>query len=578
MRTSKRLTGLIALAASSLLVVAACSSKSGNKQQGPQYSPGYAECQTKPDDCNSGPRKAGGQLVLAIGKKLPNFNVNADDGNLVESVETMNLIMPSAFIFLPSGKAAWNQDLFTEEPKVTSDSPQTVVYKIKPTAKWDDGTAISADDFIYAWKTLNGHDKNLNPAGTTGYEDITDVTGSDNGATVTVKFKDPYPDWQGLFSQLYPSKVAKQAGDITTDAGLEAAWKAFYKQPTWTGGPYKISAYNKDTQIEFVPNPNWYGSEKATLDKIIVRFITDATQQMPALKNKEIQGFNVQPNTDLYQQLQQLSNQGVNFEITAGYSWEHIDINTKNKQLGDLALRTAIFDAVSRQDIIDKTVKPYFPTAKPLGSHNFVTSAQGYEDTLSKVAPDQGNGKVDAATKVLTDAGYTISNGQLKDKTGANVGPFTFVHTNTVARAATSEVVQSELKKIGITVTDKITDDLSGSLGNEDFDIILFGWASSPLLAANQDLWKTKGGNNFTQWGDAQSDQLLSQMATTLDHSKMVDLLHQQDEILTKAAVVLPLYDKPNLQVITSDFVNIRDNNAGSYFSYNCQQWGQKAS
>ena len=65
-------------------------------------------------------------------------------------------------------------------------------------------------------------------------------------------------------------------------------------------------------------------------------------------------------------------------------------------------------------------------------------------------------------------------------------------------------------------------------------------------------------------------------MSKSLDLKKQIDLLNQQDEILTKAAVVLPLYDKPNLQVVTNDYVNIRDNNAGSYFTYNNQLWGQK--
>jgi peptide/nickel transport system substrate-binding protein len=576
MRSSKRLTSLVAVAASGLLVVAACSSKSSTSNGKQQYSPGYSQCQTKPDDCNSGERKDGGQIVVALGKVLPNFNVNADDGNLVETVETLNLIMPSTYNFLPSGKAQWNSDMLAEEPKVTSDSPQTVVYKLKPSAKWDDGTAISADDFTYAWQTLNGHDKNISPASTTGYELINSVTGSDNGKTVTVVFKDTYPDWKGLFSQLYPAHIAAKAGDIKTDAGLEAAWKAFYAQPTWSGGPFKVSAYDKQTQIEFVPNPNWYGADKPTLQKVVFKFITDPSQQIPALKNKEIQGFNVQPNQDIYDQLQQMTSQGVQYEITAGYSWEHVDLNTKNKWLADQALRTAIFDVISRQAIIDKTVKGYFPSAKPLGSHNFVTSAQGYQDVLAKVAPDQGNGKVDAATKVLTDAGYKIDNGQLKDKTGAPVGPLVLRHTATKARAATAEVLQSQLKQIGITLQDKVTDDLSGTLQKEDFDLILFGWASTPLLSGNQDLWKTGGGNNFTQWGDPSSDQLLAQMTKSLDLKKQIDLLNQQDEILTKAAVVLPLYDKPNLQVVTNDYVNIRDNNAGSYFTYNNQLWGRK--
>ncbi|WP_406165756.1 hypothetical protein [Streptomyces sp. NBC_00996] len=38
----------------------------------------------------------------------------------------------------------------------TSTSPQTLVYKINPKASWNDGTAITADDFVYHWRTDNG--------------------------------------------------------------------------------------------------------------------------------------------------------------------------------------------------------------------------------------------------------------------------------------------------------------------------------------------------------------------------------------------------------------------------------------
>jgi peptide/nickel transport system substrate-binding protein len=204
---------------------------------------------------------------------------------------------------------------------------------------------------------------------------------------------------------------------------------------------------------------------------------------------------------------------------------------------------------------------------------------QGYVDIIQKVAPDQGSGKIDVAKKVLTDAGYTFAaDGKLKDKTGAAVPPLGFTYTKGKAqRAATGEVVQAQLKKIGIDVVIKTTDDLSGTLAAEDFDMIIFGWAFSPLKSTNQDLWKTGGGNNFTQWGDPKSDELLVQMATELDSKKVIDLLNQQDEILTKAAVVLSLFQKPNMQVTTKDYVNVRDNNSGSYFTYNTQEWGVKA-
>ena len=62
-------------------------------------------------------------------------------------------------------------------------------------------------------------------------------------------------------------------------------------------------------------------------------------------------------------------------------------------------------------------------------------------------------------------------------------------------------------------------------------------------------------------------------MAHELDPQRLTDELNQQDAILTRAAVVLPLYQRPDLLAVAGDYVNVRDNIAG-YLSYNAQQWG----
>ena len=149
-----------------------------------------------------------------------------------------------------------------------------------------------------------------------------------------------------------------------------------------------------------------------------------------------------------------------------------------------------------------------------------------------------------------------------------------FVHTDTAVRDQSAQLIAQYLSQIGIKVTDKVSADLGASLSNFDFDIIQFGFAGSPLLSADHDLWYKGAGNNFTHWSDPQSDQLLNQMAVELDPAKQAALLNQQDTILTKAFVDLPLYRKPNLMVSTNQYINIRDNQAGSFFTYNTQQWG----
>jgi peptide/nickel transport system substrate-binding protein len=579
---SKRLGSLVALAAVSVLLVAACTKKgseSGDKGPTKQFSPGFAECETKPDDCNSGQTKKGGTIVVALGKVIPNLNIWASDGNLVESVEVMNGVTMSPFIFLPSGKIV-PTDLVAEEPKVTSTSPQTVVYKINPKAVWEDNSPVTADDFDVTWRMLNGHDEKINIADSTGYKSIESVKGSDNGKTVTVTFKsgESYPDYKGLFS-LIPAHIIAKSGDIKTDAALEAGFKALYTDTSWTVGPYKISNWTKEKQVELVPNPKWYGKTQPVLDKIVFQFVVDSAQLIPALQNKEIGAFVIQPNRDIVTKLQGMTQSGVGFEMTAGYSYEHFDLNAGNKFLADVALRQAIFTAINTQELMDKTIKTFFSSVKPMGSHMLYPVQQGYVDNRAKVAPDQGSGDADKAKKILTDAGYKLDGGKLTTPKGEAVPSLRFRFTKgNVARAQLAEIFQSQMKKINIDIKIDPTDDLSGTLDAKDYDVIVFGWAGSALLTGNRGIFHSKGENNKTNFGDPKADDLLDQAIKELDEKKAIDLYNQADEILYKDAITLPLWPKPNLLAANSDYRNIRDNNAGSYHSYNTQEWGIKAS
>jgi len=111
-----------------------------------------------------------------------------------------------------------------------------------------------------------------------------------------------------------------------------------------------------------------------------------------------------------------------------------------------------------------------------------------------------------------------------------------------------------------------------------DFDIIQFGFSNSPLLTGDHDLWYKGAGNNFTNWSDPQSDQLLNQMSQTLDPQKQGRSAqpagrHYGEGLRHPCAV-----PEAEPAVATNQYINIRDNNAGSYFTYNTQEWGLNAS
>jgi peptide/nickel transport system substrate-binding protein len=565
MRTSKGLFGLVAVGVASLLVVSACGGggkSTGNKSS----SAGFADCATKPNTCNSGTTKQGGTFTYTIEKTISGWNLNNADSNTFEFAEVLDGVLPGVFNTNPDFSPFLNADLMVSAEQ-TSSSPQTIVYKIQPSAVWNDGTPVTADDFIYQWQTMDGiHCTDCSSANPSGYDQIDTIEPSDNGKTVTVKFKKAYTDWKSLFGGMYPAHVAKQHGD------LAASFKWFDENtPNYSAGPYQISGYDKDTSITLTPNQKWYGKVKPSLDKLVFRIITDQSQEVPALQNNEVQAIYPQPNKDLVDQVKQIS--GVQAHLGAGLTWEHLDLNLKNPLLDDAKLRQAMFVAVNRKEIIDKTIGQFMPGAQPLNSHNFVPGEKGYKDVVTSTG--QGVGDVAKAKQMLTEAGYKDVGTALKNPSGAAINFRCSFTQGNVLRQQSCELLQNELGQLGIKITPTPIAELGKTLTSGDYDMIIFAWIGTPYpFSGAQQLWGSKSDSNYGHWTNAQSDTLLADASGQLDPQKAIDDLNQADSIMSADAYVLPLFQKPTYLAVYSNMVNIRDNATSVGPPYNVQEWG----
>ncbi|MER6979539.1 ABC transporter family substrate-binding protein [Streptomyces carpinensis] len=599
------LTRGLTLAAGLTLVLAACSSGggSGGSGNGKGDSAGLASCGTqgKANTCNSGATKAGGTFTYTLEKNIQQWNVQDANGNTFENGEALGVVLPEVFVPKPDFSVTLNTDLVTSVTQ-TSTSPQTLVYKIDPKASWNDGTPITADDFVYYWRTNDGKDcppppasdasqtKGCLPQSTAGYDRIKSVTGSDGGKTVTVVMAKPFSDWKQLFGAgypLYPAHVAEKlsgakAGDAAhmTAAQMTQAWQYFQKTPPSkyaTAGPYKMQDWTDNDHATFVPDPKWWGKTKPSLDRLIFKVITDATQEPTALRNNEVQGIYPQPEVDLVNQIKSIPK--VTYTIGNGLNWEHFDLNLHNPVIGKYKpLRQAMFTAINIKDIVSKTVGQFDPKVKQLGSHNYVPGQAGYQDLVAGTG--QGSGDLAKAKKYLTDAKFTGVGTALKTPDGKAVGPFNCRYTTgNQIRQSECQILQSNLASLGIKVTIKPIGaaDLGTVLVGHQYDIIVFAWVASPFPSANaQQNWVTGGGGNYGGYSNKTVDQLVTQAVGETDQSKAASLLNQADKIMVDDAYVLPLYQKPTFLAVQTRFVNMRDNATNVGPPYNTAEWGLK--
>jgi glutathione transport system substrate-binding protein len=528
--------------------------------------------------------KQGGTMTYALEKTIDNWNILTSAGNTFETAEVEDAIYPSAFIAQPDLSPQMNSDLLTSA-KLTSSNPETVVYEINPKAVWSDGTPINADDFKYVWQGSANCDK-CDVASSTGYTDIKSITGSGkNNQTVTVVFSQPFSDWKYMFGPLLPAHAATP--QATDPASLEASWDHGFADnpPSVSGGPYMISDYKKGESVTLKPNPKWYGAKGPYLDTLIFRSITDATQEPPALQNKEIDAMYPQPEVDLIKTLDGM--QGVVYQEDLGLVYEHFDFNLQNKALTK-EVRQALFTAVDRNQILQATVLQVDQDVKPLNNRMFVPGQNGYQDNVTKYG--LGSGDVTKATKILTDAGYKIDNGKLMQPDGSAFPALTMQYTQgNQVRQTECQLFADAAKKLGVTVNVQPTDSLGKTLTNADaqhhFDVVVFAWVATPFPASgNAPLYESdtaQGGDwggNYGHWSNADADAALKDSLANTDPAQVVKDLNKADDLASQDAYTLPLYQKPTILAYNNKWGNIRDNATSIGPPYNVQEWGLKAS
>ncbi len=574
-----RSKSLVAMAIVVLLGAGACDGGSDAGGTSAKPKSGYGDCDKNPNTCNGGKTKPGGDYTFALDKSFSTWNIYADDS----AAPALAGLLPKVFYARPDGAIKLNTDLMVSA-EVTNQSPETLVYKIKPEALWNDGTPISANDFLLAWKLSSGNPANCTkckPASTTGYSMIKSVVASDNAKTVTVTFQDGkvYPDWKGLFSTdgLYPAHLAtKQGFDLAKPDGVNAANDWFAATvPSWSGGPFIVDAFNKGQSVVEKKNDKWYGDTVSGLDKLTFTFMTDPAALAPALRAKEITGVNPEATADLVRQLGQIP--GVISRLGHGYTWQHLDTNIANRYLADPVLRRAIFTAVDVKNIIAQTYGEFDKTARPLGSHNYFPGDARYKDVVSDTG--QGSGDTDKAKKLLTEAGYKTVGGKLSTKPGEAVPQLRLRVAKGDQFAATAAVlVKSSVKDLGLDLVVQETDALGPTLSTGDFDLVIFSSDGSPLAqgaAAQQ--WASANPRNFGKYSNAQVDKLITAAVSDFSDKAGEDSLNKADELMTKDAYVLPLVQKPTLIATYDTWANIRENDTPWGPTYNVQDWAQKA-
>lgn len=453
--------------------------------------------------------------------------------------------------------------LVEAEPEITED-PFTLTYHIREEAQWNDGTPVSADDFIFTWETYM--DENNQMASTAGYDKIEDAEAIDE-KTVKFTFSEAYAGWRDLFYPIFPKHAIE--GENFNKI-WNKCWCDGAGEPV-SNGPFLFESYKKGAELTLVKNDNFWG-EPAHLDEIVYRFLPETNTEIQALRGGEVDMIYPQPQLEL---VPLTTEPDLTVESSAGTTWEHIDIQVgKNGHpaLQNDYVRQALAYAIDREALTSQLFKDLSPDLTPLNNTIYMTNAPQYAPNWEQYTAD-----VDKATALLEDNGCTKGGDGVYECDGERL-EFEFTSTaGNALRELAFEVIQEQVKAAGIALKSGFGD-AAVVFGNKvlvagNYDLFMFAWVGNPDPAGSVEIWKCEGSQNFTGYCNEEVTQLLESSNTLLDDAERAAALNEADALMAADIPTIPLYQKPTIMAYNNKVHGMVDNPTQMGFTWNSEEW-----
>jgi peptide/nickel transport system substrate-binding protein len=472
-----------------------------------------------------------------------NWNVLSAGGASSALDQVAAQLWPSAFVVGPNYVPVLNTALLTSA-SVVSASPQTVVYRINPSATWSDGVRITGQDFIYNWLAQSGRPggadvggRPYTPAITAGYSQIRSVDVSPLAPDmVTVRFSTPDPDWKSVFSYLMPAHVAQRIG---FDSGFSDPVADLV-----SGGPYLVQSYRPGGQLRLVRNPEFWGPP-ATALALDFDFVPYPPQMVAAVNSGQVDCAAVPATPATLLPL--MGNKALSVKVTGGGTYLDLDFREGTGALALAGRRQAIVGAIDRQALTTDVVGFVLPGAAPVANRFFLSGEPGY----TAGGPNSSHA-----------AASTYSGPPLRLVAGAD--PYS---------AAAARFIVAELHAAGIEVSLDIVASVSAVTASRDWDIALEPRTLEPFPGPATDAYAA-GSPTDVDGVDSTGLTALVARAESTTGSSRAAVIAELDRLAWQDDVDLPLFALPIDVACQSSVVNVVPNPALPGPAYNAQLWG----
>ncbi|MEO6883573.1 MAG: ABC transporter substrate-binding protein [Bacteroidia bacterium] len=476
--------------------------------------------------------------------------------------------------------------------KKTADGKLLITYRIRPEAKWDNGTQITAKDVEFTLKAIKNPRVSDQP-NKSYYEFISDfkfypedplkftlvcdhvyILAEPSSGDYSILPRYMY-DPKGLLDKYTVKQMTSDAASISNDPNIVDFATDFnsekrMRDPNFISGSgaYKLAQWATGQRVVLERKKNWWGDKLKDLNcyfqaypsQLTYQTINDMTSAIVALKagNLDVM-YSIKPKDfkDLPQSSKIVDNFNTYTPTMLAYSY--IGINVTRPKFADVETRQALAHLCDIpkmiKDVMYGLASPVIGPVHPSDSLDYNHDIQPYDYNIAE------------AKALLSKAGWKDSDGDgTLDKTinGEKV-PLEInflVNAGNDSRKQVALMFQEEARKVGIKVN-VISQDWSVFLDNtkkHNFDMFCGAWIASPVPNDFKQIFSTEstrnGGSNYTNFGNAKSDALIDSIRVELDPVKRAVMYKEFQVILHDQVSYIFLWSPTERMAIQKRFTN----------------------
>ena len=417
-------------------------------------------------------------------------------------------------------------------------------------AKWSNGTPVTANDFVFAWRRLvdpNTASEYAFMGGIAGLKNADDISAgkvspdqlgvtAKDDKTLVIELDTPVPFFESLmaFPSFFPvnEEFYNKCGDkfaTTVDTIL-------------CNGAFKVTSYEPAaTTINLEKNPDYWDADKVQLSGIQYQVIKDSQQAMLAYQNGDLDVATLSG-----EQVEQFQADPEFQSIMAGYLW-YISPNLKTPGLENENLRKALALSYDKDAIVNNILKD--------GS----IKADFAVPTLLATGPDGKDFRDGTDTYLSTDKAKALEYyDKAKEELGKDSFSYTMIVEDTESAQNVAQFIKAEIQKTlpGVTINIETMPKKNRveRMQEGTFELGLTRWGpdyADPMTYL--DMWTTDSPNNYGFWSNAEFDQIIQSAKKgelALDVNARWDALKKAEKMVMDEAVIFPVYQKGNAVMI----------------------------